>query len=658
MSGKPEPETPTPSRRTRGQEQREQQNQTPQASGSREVVLASGLQALQITTGPNTLDMSRIQNSEDDFSPFFDELNRHQQRNEYLMSIIEGTFADDDRFNKLLAKHSQIQVLFKPVRASAKRHRETQQLKEGAIRATRNELGDAFMDMYQSNMGDNKTQWDAIRRLCKLARDHDINFLRAWRMAWSEALKRIKSPGRGRSSLAAITQSDLINVEKAMNGGTKDAVITDQDLPRPGVNMPTTLDQNRIPWLSGPPSKRLTETNQPLPAPRPWKETKAGGKRHATPPPPGSSEKIEKPKKPHPADSPGLFGDPDNDPFMGESTAKRNVRIVWKADPKTGKKVKEEQLVLEGTPSRSIRHLASGWKSGTPVIVPIVPVDRPQYGDMLTDKRLTPLQQALIQYHYQHTLFLTGQRLSVPDPMAAPLLRNSSPTDIRMAATSLRRLIDYHAPEATRSNPYNAQENQRFWWICGLCQWLAGIAFWDFMQDPSWIRETRALLQTIRQAWPVDPAARGSDARLQLTHTVAIQRTSFSDDEWLMDSSGRFLGWANDDTIYAALGYMARQHPQIDIISPAHSTAYRNRVLRIDRYSTVEAPAIHPDARQVLIPINLNNNHWVLGFINHETHRIGILDSMNSMTDPGILRNLLVEIGDNPDDYWDYEGPP
>ena len=93
---------------------------------------------------------------------------------------------------------------------------------------------------------------------------------------------------------------------------------------------------------------------------------------------------------------------------------------------------------------------------------------------------------------------------------------------------------------------------------------------------------------------------------------------------------------------------------RIDFIYPSTFTNWQQRRLGVEgAQEDVVAPIILENNNLYFIPININNNHWVLGFINNQNRTVGVLDSLGATRDTSSLRLLLVENNIDPDLYRD-----
>lgn len=86
------------------------------------------------------------------------------------------------------------------------------------------------------------------------------------------------------------------------------------------------------------------------------------------------------------------------------------------------------------------------------------------------------------------------------------------------------------------------------------------------------------------------------------------------------------------------------------ILLPVVYAAFERRITGQTEIPAVALP-IDTHNRLIFIPINVNNNHWVLGWISLTTQEMGILSSMRNFSDTQPLRHLLMENGINADDF-------
>ncbi|KAH0847130.1 hypothetical protein FOPE_00006 [Fonsecaea pedrosoi] len=646
----------TPSRRmTRQTAQDLQQNPDQEPQSQALITALNTLNITQDTSLQNVCDQRSLREWALSPNPvqalnrvtsLFEEYLRHQDDFQELAHIFVETFEGQQQFDRIISGSETLRELYARVNITAKRHRDTLELIKGAKNITREELGSDFFDSYEANMGKNKTQWDVIRRLIRFAQENNLQFLATWRLAWSEALHRINGPGKkGMSRVPAITNSDLEKVKKKVietNPPILDATITRGMLP----NSTWSLDAYGIPWHKTTPNKMI-ELRKPLPLP--WDESRKRkrGQRSSGGGGGGTRQKIPG------VSTDTLFGDPDSDPFLDSRNIQRNIFELKEYDPQTGNTKTVTRLNALGTPARTVRQLASGWRTGSPVLVPIGPMKPPQYNTWYQDlDKFGELEKALLTYHFHFTQWLAGKEPAPPNPFHSPAIAEAaaSPTMLEDALQNLRRLAKYRPPQRPGDNPYTMQDNQQAWWVFGLIQWLAGQQFGRMVQEPPWVSTARGIIRTIQQSWP---SVQSDFTRLNLTPNASVYASSFDSNHWLLDAAGQFDGWATDDIVMGAIIYYARNFRDVEVIDSSAFTAFETRI-RGEREDFAAAPAIEPGSRLVVVPIHIHSNHWILGVIDMAEHWLTIIDTMHIESDTQILRHLLQENGIDPDDYQDH----
>jgi hypothetical protein len=655
----PPPQTPTPSRRVTRAAELEQAvaQSTPQSSMDR--VLSDAVSRITIQgdivdpTFNNCRSFDQLcrwllpvspKASLDNLIKFLNSFNNMAGAYEAFCHRLAEYLESNDKFNKLLVTSESLKEAFYKTKQYANRHRETVKQLESSRKSTKDELGLAFSDSYESRLGLNKSQVDQLRRLINAARERDIPFLNVWRMAWHTVLLRLRSSRSNATKHEFITPADVDAVMNSLKNGNTDAHWQ-------GFTMPSgwTLDDNGIPWPSDIPIPR--SFNDRLPRPLSWSDTedlvgrrrnRAGQGGAGT----GGQAQITKDNT--------LFGDSAIDPYRSPRTIAANIRALRRHEMTTP--VREERFGYNphGTPVRTLQQLASGWREGDPVVVPMQYTKVPNWKVWLDDwDSITDIEKALLTYHFEFAQYLFGNRPTPPHITTDPILRRASQYEIQDALYLLRGRVQFQ-PLPKGKNPYHAAEMNRLFWMNSIIQWLAGQQFGHVMHDAPWVEAGRGILRAInmRFPWIEDP-----NRRVNLSPRTSIFVNQFDPDHWLMDARGRYQGWATDDIVMGGLQLYARDHADVDIID---STAFSvwHRMLHGDPNLTA-APVMMPagsesgHARIVLVPMHVHNNHWVLGYINHATRQLAVLDSNGHDTSTQDLRHFLHDNGFQPDNYAD-----
>ncbi|KAH0847133.1 hypothetical protein FOPE_00004 [Fonsecaea pedrosoi] len=655
--------------RNQAQQQHTQQAQQSSSQQGQSTDLVSDINRLQLETGgsniqtnqevinfllpvSNPVAITRLSNL---FDTIIDRVNTTQA----VINTVIASLESEPRFSALIQANPNLEQQYQNVQVIVRRHRDHRVLANSARENTRQELGDDFFNVYLQHLPTSKPQWDALRKLFGFARKEGIDAIDALRMAYFETLFRLKHPKQGGTKLRSITMTDVIHMIKFVEERSgRSRTITGRDLPSSLVPNQTDIwiDINQIPWFDRAPPPEVnppaSRAGTPLPPPSavkaiPWVETDPATvrkrKREARKSVSPVQKKIPKPTKPHPSDSSNLTGDPDDDPFTGTGTNRPNIVVQRRIDPATGQRQTREIVDPSGTPMRSLARLSQGWQRNQLVAVPIAPSSPPRFSSWYHWNNLSTLETDLLDIHYQYSLWLNQRRPEPPDPMGSRSIQMAEPEELQDALMSLRRRCQFH--QAPGVNPYTDPANEQFFFMLGLVQWLSGILVAESLRDRSWLNVARSLLQGLRQSFPTTDFT-----DLYLSTNNAIRADTFTNDNWLLDDTGRYQGWANDEIVTSMIEYYARDHPGTEIVSPAAFSSWQRRFYQ-EEDSTAVAPAILLANDLYLFPMNINNNHWVLGFIDNGVHEVGILDSMGLYQDPAVLRHVLFENGINPDTY-------
>ncbi len=659
------PSTPTPTANSVALDVR----RTRSATGTN-TVLASQLEGLHLDTrNPTETVQSAIhmitapRNRNLRLARINEFLQLAQQRSEDWYALLNAIFEGLDANGTItedLRSNSTLNATYNSQRQQAtQRHRDHVRLAQANRRVTREQVGEEFYKMYFSHLPDKPSVWQGIRQLLNWAAENEITAENALKMASRATAKRLKERPRGSVLTRALLKSDIIHAIDAYKADKKPLELSPKNMPK--YQAPNTpdwwIDTNGVAWFDRRPPEILLKTPASVSKTQPPKAlqlTKQNleliRKRQRDERRQGSTKKsFKRPRRPL-----------DEDPYVGTPShidakpRQPNIEVVITNDPQTGQKKRETRYDETGTPIRSFTRLTQEWRPKSPFVIPIVPLKKPLFNEWI------PSYDSLSQLE-RDLLSLARNRLDMDinptpeqfrDPASYESIKTADDEEISNAVLNLRKRVRVSPEHGTANraggdNPYKADENQRFFWMLGVVQFLAGLDLSQSLFGPPWTRYVRTQLIALRNQYPAAdypqmPMGRGTQ--------VAMPTAATSLDIWLTDDRGRYQGWANDELVEGMLRHYAQEADRpTHIVNPAAYTVWAQMLLD-GNDSQALAPPMDRNAQVTLIPVH-RNNHWTLVAIDTFHSRIVHVNSKGTSFEGQLARRFLQANGYNPDHF-------